>query len=624
MNQSDMQLAIKCANALFRNINNVISKILELSSELAGVVITLANSENENLKRLANKIIDKHSIATINLIHNSNFSAFSKLNDSMTLQDLYNAKEFSFLDSADDVDRIKQLTTNIISILNPICEISSDITNTILFRNVTVDNRNISIINRYLPIELSNNIKNIFKKLADYFHIFNHTLTSFSKGRSGRNISNPSVGFTSGYSPSINAMLHSKIRPQSMINCDISKFFESTTYVNTVENNLIYNGITSTLIYIRYSSNKIPSECKDTPMLYRTFSVAFYINQIFMLILPVLMHNGRIPTGASYSPSLSNIILRSFDVDMLSFIRELKNKHSDVLFKYTRYADDITISASEDKDLSGNWILSIDTVKSVESILNKYGYYLKYEKTNISGKSDKKEVTGVRIHVSKTDGRILSKSTGQEKNRLKTKICVSSDKKREIAIKLAEYAKNNEKVDSSTLGTLSWIMSVSNIQHSYCVSHYLANKSDISNLGIPLHSMQKSKLNLFCGRFNKYNAFLNLLTVNQKVMLFKKLFSSIDSESFYIWLINEKFFNNNSISIFDLYSAVNKVPENINNDKFKFRALIYTILKSINISCDKIFFVLDGIITDFSKLGNKIPSNNINQYAANTIDTIVF
>ena len=55
----------------------------------------------------------------------------------------------------------------------------------------------------------------------------------------------------------------------------------------------------------------------------------------------VCCYQGALPIGAPTSPCIANLVLRSFDKAMTTAARKIGAK-------YTRYADDLTISGSED------------------------------------------------------------------------------------------------------------------------------------------------------------------------------------------------------------------------------------------------------------------------------------
>lgn len=106
---------------------------------------------------------------------------------------------------------------------------------------------------------------------------------------------------------------------------------------------------------------------------------------------------GALPQGAVTSPYLSNLVCRSLDAELSEYANNLS-------CKYSRYADDITISGS---------IPLTFAVKDITSILNKYSFKVNNAKTRIIGERQVKRVTGLivsdRVRVPKDFKRELRK-----------------------------------------------------------------------------------------------------------------------------------------------------------------------------------------------------------------------
>ncbi|PWQ97078.1 reverse transcriptase family protein [Leucothrix arctica] len=95
---------------------------------------------------------------------------------------------------------------------------------------------------------------------------------------------------------------------------------------------------------------------------------------------------GVLPQGAPTSPMLANLVAKKLDEELSSFVR----KHG---FTYTRYADDITISAV---DLPDN--LSIGEIhRSVISIIRRCKFRENIKKTRVAGPGSKKLVLGLLV-----------------------------------------------------------------------------------------------------------------------------------------------------------------------------------------------------------------------------------
>ena len=95
--------------------------------------------------------------------------------------------------------------------------------------------------------------------------------------------------------------------------------------------------------------------------------------------------NEVLPQGAPTSPVLSNIVLKSLDRDM----QRLAKKAG---FRYSRYADDITFSHSNEiRRVSPYWEAQI------HSIVEKYGLTINTAKTKTLKRGSRQEVTGVVV-----------------------------------------------------------------------------------------------------------------------------------------------------------------------------------------------------------------------------------
>lgn len=103
-----------------------------------------------------------------------------------------------------------------------------------------------------------------------------------------------------------------------------------------------------------------------------------YISQLTNLCL----FQSSLPQGAPTSPYLSNLVLYDFDKEMGKYCFHRK-------IKYTRYADDIT--------LSGNFNVS-EGIKQIENKLRKIGFQLNRNKTKVLRRGMRQLVTGVVVN----------------------------------------------------------------------------------------------------------------------------------------------------------------------------------------------------------------------------------
>lgn len=116
-----------------------------------------------------------------------------------------------------------------------------------------------------------------------------------------------------------------------------------------------------------------------------------YFLQFFYRTLSFLMHNNKLPTGASYSPVLSNIFLLDFDIKLKSLLKDLS---TDVKYNFIRYADDITIYTS---NTSAENKIDFSIAKKVDELVNQYGLHLNYSKTKIFRRHEDASILGLVV-----------------------------------------------------------------------------------------------------------------------------------------------------------------------------------------------------------------------------------
>jgi RNA-directed DNA polymerase len=100
----------------------------------------------------------------------------------------------------------------------------------------------------------------------------------------------------------------------------------------------------------------------------------------------VAVDERHLPQGSPASPAITNLLCRRLDRRLTAMAEKLG-------FIYTRYADDLTFSASGD---SLRYICNI--LKRTESIVAHEGFTINEEKTRILRKSRQQEVTGVVVN----------------------------------------------------------------------------------------------------------------------------------------------------------------------------------------------------------------------------------
>lgn len=159
-------------------------------------------------------------------------------------------------------------------------------------------------------------------------------------------VSDHAYGFVRGRSIVDNASHH--LGSKHFLTVDIKSFFDATTVdqVNTV--------------FLKHGYNKSTS----------------------MMLSRICTRNGSLPQGAPTSPALGNQILLPLD-------EYLSSNFSNAGIKYSRYADDIT--------LSSRIRLAPEVLSQLETAVKHLGFTLKAEKTRFVGPGGRSEVTGLVV-----------------------------------------------------------------------------------------------------------------------------------------------------------------------------------------------------------------------------------
>lgn len=155
-----------------------------------------------------------------------------------------------------------------------------------------------------------------------------------------------SKAFRKGYSIKDNAKFHKG--QKKVLTMDIKNYFGSIKYSNVY---FFFRGLS----YTR--------------------SVAAMLSNICTL-------NDALPQGSPTSPMLANLITRNLDKRIAKYA--IKNK-----IRYTRYADDITISGDFDVG---------SVIRVVKSISKSEGFKINDDKTRIRTQNQQQEVTGIVVN----------------------------------------------------------------------------------------------------------------------------------------------------------------------------------------------------------------------------------
>ncbi len=92
--------------------------------------------------------------------------------------------------------------------------------------------------------------------------------------------------------------------------------------------------------------------------------------------------NGRLPMGAPTSPALSNLACRGLDESLIQFSK-------DMLWTYTRYADDMSFSSKT--------AIHAEKLNSVRSLIKKHEFQINERKLKIFKPNEEKIVTGLVV-----------------------------------------------------------------------------------------------------------------------------------------------------------------------------------------------------------------------------------
>lgn len=160
-------------------------------------------------------------------------------------------------------------------------------------------------------------------------------------------VSTSSKGFKKGESISTNAEPH--IGANSIFILDLENFFPSI------------------------KANKV----------YSVFNSLGYNEHISCVLTSLCTFNGYLPQGSPCSPYLSNLVSIQLDNRVQGYVGKRG-------INYTRYADDLTFSASSTPKL-------LKAYKTIKIIIEDEGFEINSSKTRISGPKQSKKVTGLIV-----------------------------------------------------------------------------------------------------------------------------------------------------------------------------------------------------------------------------------
>ncbi|MFU1795611.1 retron St85 family RNA-directed DNA polymerase [Paenibacillus azoreducens] len=155
-----------------------------------------------------------------------------------------------------------------------------------------------------------------------------------------------SKAFRIGYSIKDNAKYHRK--QKLVLNMDIKDYFNSIS--------------------------------KDKVFMF--FKSLGYSKQVALVLSKLCILDNGLPQGAPTSPMLSNLVTQQIDKRIANF----SAKHN---LRYTRYADDLTLSGDFDEGF---------VINCVKRILNSEGFCINEKKTRVRKQNQQQEVTGIVVN----------------------------------------------------------------------------------------------------------------------------------------------------------------------------------------------------------------------------------
>jgi retron-type reverse transcriptase len=175
-------------------------------------------------------------------------------------------------------------------------------------------------------------------------------------------------GFRAGRSIVTNARPH--VGAETVVNLDLQDFFPTITYRRV-------KGLYRSFGYSEAAATILGLLCTEPA----TEEVELDGRKYF-----VATGARHLPQGAPTSPAVTNALCRRLDRRLLKLAGELG-------FTYTRYADDLTFSASGEnlRHLSG-------VLAGVKSIVEHEGFAVHPEKTRVLRRSRQQEVTGIVVN----------------------------------------------------------------------------------------------------------------------------------------------------------------------------------------------------------------------------------
>jgi RNA-directed DNA polymerase len=175
-------------------------------------------------------------------------------------------------------------------------------------------------------------------------------------------------GFAAGRSTVSNAAPH--VRQEVVLNADLCDFFPSISFARV-------KGAFAACGYSPAVATILALLCTESPRRKVTFAGKVY---------HVAVGPRGLPQGACTSPALSNRISRKLDQRLAGIARKLG-------WNYTRYADDLSFSASGEAGQKAGYLLA-----RLRHITQEEGFAVNEKKTRVQRRNTRQSVTGIVVN----------------------------------------------------------------------------------------------------------------------------------------------------------------------------------------------------------------------------------
>ena len=181
-------------------------------------------------------------------------------------------------------------------------------------------------------------------------------------------------GFVHGRSIITNAKVHTN--SEFVLSMDLKDFFPTLTFRRV-------KGIFRAMGYLEGIATILALICTEAPRQAMKIKDPLTGEEKWV---HVAVGPRCLPQGSPASPMLTNLVALRLDRRLTGFCQ----KHS---LRFTRYADDLTISAAKGETHKASWIQKI-----VTQVVEDEGYQVHPTKTKLMGSGDRQEVTGLVVN----------------------------------------------------------------------------------------------------------------------------------------------------------------------------------------------------------------------------------